>query len=62
MISLAGKLGGDYDPEGDRMFNGDTIMVSTWVKYAKAGRAGLVKIDEVIAAGADEGSWRDEEL
>lgn len=29
---------------------------------AKAGRAGLVKIDEVIAAGADEDSWRDEEL
>lgn len=61
-ISLTGKLGGEYDPEGDRMFNGDTIMVSAWVKYAKSGRAGLVKIDEAIVAGADQDGWRDEEL
>lgn len=41
---------GEYAPEGDRMFNGDTLRFRAWLDYLKAGRAGLVFLEN--GAGA----------
>ena len=53
-----GTMTGEYDPEGDRMFNGDTLNCRGWLIYRKAGRAGLVFIEGDGTGGADD-SWRD---
>ena len=57
-IEAEGVLLGEYDPEGDRMFNGDTLNCAGWLTYSKAGRAGLVLLDKGGVAGADD-DWRD---
>jgi hypothetical protein len=57
-IEAAGDLTGEYDPEGDRMFNGDTLNCRGWLTYGKAGRAGLVFAESGGTGGADD-SWRD---
>lgn len=59
-IEAAGKMMGEYDPEGDRMFNGDTLHCRGWLDYLKAGRAGLVFSDSGAGAESDD-SWRDDE-
>jgi hypothetical protein len=57
-IEAAGDLTGEYDPKGDRMFNGDTLNCRGWLTYRKAGRAGLV-FDEGGGSGVADDSWRD---
>ena len=32
--------------KGDRMFNGDTLHVRGKLAYVKAGRAGLIRMDQ----------------
>jgi predicted ATPase len=49
---------GEYEPEGDRMFNGNTLNCRGWLTYRKAGRAGLVFVEAGGTGGADD-SWRD---
>lgn len=57
-IEAGGDMTGEYDPEGDRMFNGDTLNCRGWLTYRKAGRAGLVFAEAGGTGGADDG-WRD---
>lgn len=57
-IEADGVMTGEYDPEGDRMFNGDTLNCRGRLLYRKAGRAGLVLLEGSGMAGADD-SWRD---
>jgi hypothetical protein len=59
-IEAAGDLTGEYDPEDDRMFNGDTLNCRGWLTYRKAGRAGLVFVASGGTGGADD-SWRDQD-
>jgi len=56
-ISVVGTLTGEYDPDGDRMFNGNEIAVSGKMTFAKAGRAGLIHVDTECGGGVDD-SWR----
>src|SRR3546814_14244072 len=58
-IQSDGEMIGEYDPNGDRMFNGDTLKCSGWLVYQKAGRAGLVFQEGGAGASADD-SWRDQ--
>ena len=51
-------MAGQYDPDGDRMFNGDTLNCRGRLTYLKAGRAGLVLLDSDGTGGVDD-SWRD---
>ena len=57
-IEAGGVLTGEYDPQDDRMFNGDTLNCRGWLTYRKAGRAGLVLTDDGGIGAADDG-WRD---
>lgn len=57
-IEADGTMTGEYDPEADRMFNGDSLNCRGWLTYRKAGRAGLVFLDSGGIGGADD-SWRD---
>lgn len=57
-IEAEGFMAGEYDLEGDRMFNGDTLNCRGRLLYSKAGRAGLVLIEASGMAGTDD-SWRD---
>lgn len=57
-IEADGTMTGEYDPEGDRMFNGDTLNCRGSLTYRKAGRAGLVFVESGGTGGADD-SWRD---
>ena len=57
-IEAEGTMTGEYDPEGDRMFNGDTLNCRGSLTYRKAGRAGLVFVESGGTGGADD-SWRD---
>jgi hypothetical protein len=59
-IEAGGDLKGEYDPEGDRMFNGDTLNCRGWLAYRKAGRAGLV-LGESGGGGVADDSWRDQD-
>lgn len=57
-ITADGNMTGEYDSEGDRMFNGKMLNCRGWLTYRKAGRAGLVFVDSGGIGGADD-SWRD---
>lgn len=57
-IEADGNMAGHYDPEGDRMFNGNTLNCRGRLTYLKAGRAGLVFLDGDGTGGTDD-SWRD---
>lgn len=57
-LEADGVLAGEYDPEGDRMFNGDTLNCRGWMTYCKAGRAGLVFAEAGGSCNADD-SWHD---
>jgi hypothetical protein len=62
-IEDTGTLTGEYDPEGDRMFNGNTLNVKGRLTFAKAGRAGLVHLsDEAEVFISTDDSWRDYDL
>ncbi len=56
----AGDLTGEYDPEDDRVFNGDTLNCRGWLTYRKAARAGLVFAESGDTGGAED-SWRDQD-
>lgn len=58
-IEASGTWKGEYDPDGDRMFNGDTLDVWGKLIYAKAGRAGLIWVDGEEGASAVD-DWRDD--
>lgn len=58
-IEVSGTWTGEYDPEGDRMFNGDTLDVRGKLIYVKAGRAGLIRMDQEDGASPVD-DWRDE--
>ena len=57
VIEADGELTGEYDPDGDRMYNGHVMNCRGRLVYKKAGRAGLVFADCSGTAGADD-SWR----
>lgn len=59
-ISVEGSLTGEYDPDGDRMFNGNEIGVSGKMTFDKAGRAGLIYVGTDTGGGVDD-SWRDDD-
>lgn len=58
VIQADGDMTGEYDPDGDRMFNGNTLNCRGWLSYRKAGRAGLVFVEAGGSGGADD-NWRD---
>jgi len=58
-IEADGVMTGEYDPDGDRMFNGDTLNCRGRLLFSKAGRAGLVLIEASGCGGIDD-SWRDD--
>lgn len=59
-IEDTGTLTGEYDPDGDRMFNGNVLHVKGRLTFAKAGRAGLVHLpDEADFSISSDDSWRD---
>lgn len=60
-IEADGDLTGEYDPEGDRMFNGETLNCRGRLTYRKAGRAGLVFLEGEGFGVADD-SWREQDL
>lgn len=60
-LEVSGTFSGEYDPDGDRMYNGHAFNVWGKLVFAKAGRAGLIYLDGEEGADADE-SWRDEDL
>lgn len=59
-VEAAGSLSGEYDPDGDRMYNGHAFDVWGKLTFAKAGRAGLIYLDCEDGASSDE-SWRDDQ-
>lgn len=59
-LEADGVMTGEYDPEGDRMFNGNALNCRGWLKYHKAGRAGLVFAGAGGFGGVDN-SWRDQD-
>lgn len=60
-IEASGTMSGEYDPDGDRMYNGHELNVWGKLLFAKAGRAGLIHLESDEGADADD-SWRDDEL
>lgn len=57
-ISTTGTMTGSYDPDGDRMYTGDSLNCWAKLTFRKAGRAGLIEGDTETGAGQDD-SWRD---
>jgi hypothetical protein len=51
---------GEYDPEADRPYTGDTLNWGASLTYRKAGRAGLVLYDAHGFGGVDD-SWREQD-
>lgn len=59
-VEDTGTLEGEYDPEGDRMYNGHKLEVKGVLKFAKAGRPGLILlIDDCDFFVSSDDSWRD---
>lgn len=62
-IEDTGTLQGGYSSDGDRPFNGDSFDVTAKFAFAKAGRAGLIFLEDdshcVLNANED---WYDPEL
>lgn len=56
-LEADGSRKGQYDPEGDRMFNGDTLICRAKLNFQKAGRAGLIFDDSEAYGGIDD-DWR----
>lgn len=61
-ISDTGTLSGEYDPEGDRMYNGHLLNVQGKLTFAKAGRSGLIFLEDYTECStARDYSWLDDE-
>jgi len=59
-LEAFGTISGNYDAEGDRMYNGSSLNCGGRLVFQKAGRAGLVLIDFDGGAAVDD-SWRDQD-
>lgn len=59
-IEADGDWVGSYDPDTDRMFNGDMLHCSAKLSYDKAGRSGLVESNSEAYAHRDD-SWADDD-
>lgn len=59
-IEADGDWGGSYDPDADRMFNGDTLNCSAKLCYDKAGRSGLIESNSEANAHRED-SWADDD-
>lgn len=57
-IEADGEWVGSYDPDAERMFNGDKLNCSAKLTYEKAGRAGLIETNSEAYANRDD-SWAD---
>lgn len=57
-IQADGVMTGEYDPDGDRMFNGNQLQCRGRLVYDKAGRAGLVFAESEATGGLDD-DWRE---
>ena len=55
-LEADGVMTGEYDPEGDRMFNGDELNCRGWLTYREAGHAGLVFAETGGSGSADGGA------
>ena len=53
-IEARGKMHGEHDADGDRMFAGDTLNCYGKLSFVKAGRAGLISADSEGYAGVDD--------
>ena len=60
-IEAHGKIIGEYDPERERMFNGDALNCSGKLNFKKAGRGGLISTTNYCTVGTDD-DWRDQDL
>lgn len=60
-IEATGTMSGEYDPDGDRMYNGHAMDVWGKLLFFKAGRAGLIYIESEDGASLDD-TWRDDEF
>lgn len=60
-IEASGTMSGEYDPDGDRMYNGHELDVWGKLLFAKAGRAGLIYLESEEGASADD-TWRGDEF
>lgn len=61
-IADTGTLSGEYDPEGDRMYNGHLLNVQGKLTFAKAGRSGLIFLEDYTECStARDYSWLDDE-
>ncbi len=60
MIEASGTMTGEYDSEGNRMFSGDTLDVWGKLIYVKAGRAGLIRMNQEDGASPVD-DWRDKD-
>lgn len=52
---------GEYDPDGDRFYNGHVLNVRGELTFAKAGRAGLILLDTDEGASLDDDGMYDDE-
>jgi len=59
-IAINATMTGEYDPEGDRPFTGNTLNCYAKLSFAKAGRAGLVFAESEAYGGVDD-SWREQD-
>ncbi len=59
-IEAYGDWVGSYDPDSDRMSNGDTLHCSAKLSYNKAGRSGLIESNNEAYAHRDD-SWADKD-
>ncbi len=59
-IEASGTMSGEYDPAGDRMFNGHTLEVWGELSYIKAGRSGLI-FEESNEGAELEDDWGDDD-
>ncbi|HEL7629402.1 TPA: hypothetical protein UL921_001188 [Stenotrophomonas maltophilia] len=59
-IKAKGTMAGEYDPDGDHMYNGHTLNVWGQLIYQKAGRSGLIFVESEEGAELDD-DFRDDD-
>lgn len=60
-FEATGTMEGEYDPDGDRFYNGHEMDVRGQLTFAKAGRAGLILLETDEGASLNvEGMYDDE--
>lgn len=61
-ISDTGTLSGEYELEEEQMYNGHQLNVQCKLTFMKAGRAGLVLLDDITECSTSRDySWLDDE-